>query len=83
VRRSKLTYASLRRGGTLVFVALCVEHFMLSAPLVAALRRGGLSVTTGTVNHPALLDRVLRFGPDAVTTDVPHALRGGVRSRAA
>jgi hypothetical protein len=78
VRRSKLTYASLRRGGTLVFVALCVEHFMLSAPLVAALRRGGLSVTTGTVN-----DRVLRFGPDALTTDVPHALRGGVRSRAA
>jgi len=35
-------------------------------------------VTTGTVN-----DRVLRFGPDALTTDVPHALRGGVRSRAA
>ena len=50
---------------------------------MAALRRGGLSVTTGTVNDRALLDRVLRFGPDAVTTDVPHALRGGVRSRAA
>jgi glycerophosphoryl diester phosphodiesterase len=62
---------------------VCVEHFMLSAPLVAALRSGGLSVTTGTVNDPALLDRVLRFGPDAVTTDAPHALRGSVRSRAA
>ena len=49
-----------------------------AADWYAALRRGGLSVTTGTVN-----DRVLRFGPDAVTTDVPHALRGGVRSRAA
>jgi glycerophosphoryl diester phosphodiesterase len=39
------------------------------------LRRAGLSVTTGTVNDPALLARVLRFGPDAVTTDAPHALR--------
>ena len=62
---------------------VCVEHFMLSAPLVAALRKGGLSVTTGTVNDPALLDRVLRFEPDAVTTDAPHVLRGDVRSRAA
>lgn len=64
-------------------VCVCVEHFVLSGRLVAALRRGGLSVTTGTVNDRALLDRVLHFGPDAVTTDVPHALRGGVRSRAA
>jgi hypothetical protein len=39
-------------------------------------------VTTGTVNDPALLARVLCFGPDAVTTDAPHALRG-VSSRAA
>lgn len=62
---------------------VCVEHFLLSEPLVATLRRGGLSVTTGTVNEPALLDRVLRFGPDAVTTDAPHALRAGVRSQAA
>ena len=62
---------------------VCVEHFLLSAPLVVALRRGGLSVTTGTINEPALLNRVLRFSPDAVTTDAPHALRGAVRSRAA
>lgn len=62
---------------------VCVEHFLLSASLVAALRRGGLSVTTGTVNEPALFDRVLRFAPDAVTTDAPHALRSGVRSEAA
>lgn len=64
---------------------VCVEHFLLSDPLVAALRGGGLSVTTGTVNEPALLDRVLRFAPDAVTTDAPHALRssGNVRSLAA
>lgn len=62
---------------------VCVEHFLLSAPLVATLRAGGLSVTTGTINHPALLDRVLRFGPDAVTTDAPHALREAVRAQAA
>jgi glycerophosphoryl diester phosphodiesterase len=64
---------------------VCVEHFLLSEPLVTTLRRSGLSVTTGTINEPALLDRVLPFGPDAVTTDAPHALRGtgSVRSLAA
>jgi glycerophosphoryl diester phosphodiesterase len=61
---------------------VCVEHFLLSEPLVAALRRGGLSVTTGTVNEPALLDRVVGFGPDAVTTDAPHALRDSRSVRA-
>lgn len=62
---------------------VCVEHFLLSAPLVATLRAGGLSVTTGTINHPALLDRVRPFGLDGVTTDAPHALREAVRSQAA
>jgi glycerophosphoryl diester phosphodiesterase len=54
---------------------VCVEHFLLSHPLVAALRRGGLSVTTGTINDVALLERVAGFGVDAVTTDDPAALR--------
>jgi len=54
---------------------VCVEHFVLSRPLVAALRRGGLSVTTGTVNDAALLRRVTALGVDAVTTDDPAALR--------
>ena len=54
---------------------VCVEHFVLSRALVAALRRGGLSVTTGTVNDAALLSRVAAFGVDAVTTDDPAALR--------
>jgi hypothetical protein len=40
-----------------------VEHFVLSPPLIDALRRGGLSVTTGTLNEPALLDRVCRCAP--------------------
>ncbi len=62
---------------------VCVEHFLLSAPLVDALRGAGLSLTTGTVNDRVLLERVLRFAPDAVTTDAPHALRAGVSSLAA
>jgi hypothetical protein len=54
---------------------VCVEHFLLSAPLMATLRGGGLSVTTGTLNELALLERVLPLRPDAVTSDRPHALR--------
>ena len=54
---------------------VCVEHFLLSAPLMAALRRRGLSVTTGTINEPALLDRILPLRPAAVTSDRPHTLR--------
>ena len=54
---------------------VCVEHFLLTAQLMAALRRGGLSVTTGTLNEPALLERIAPLRPDAVTSDRPHALR--------
>jgi glycerophosphoryl diester phosphodiesterase len=57
---------------------VCVEHFLLSVPLVRTLRGGGLSVTTGTLNERALLDRVLPLRPDAVTSDRPHALRDAV-----
>ena len=59
-------------------LGVCVEHFVLSRPLVAALRCGGLSVTTGTVNDAALLRRVAALGVDAVTTDDPVALRAGL-----
>jgi glycerophosphoryl diester phosphodiesterase len=52
-----------------------VEHFLLSERLVAVMRLAGLSVNTGTVNHPALLARALFFGVDAVCTDRPHELR--------
>ena len=50
------------------------------------LRRGRLSITTGTLNEPALVDRILPLRPDAVTSDRPHALREplvGVPSKAA
>ena len=56
-------------------LGVCVEHFVLSGPLVAALRRGGLSVTTGTVKDVALLRRVAALGIDAVRTDDPATLR--------
>jgi hypothetical protein len=54
---------------------VCVEHFLLSPALMGRLRRGGLSVSTGTINERVLLDRVLPLRPDAVTSDRPHALR--------
>lgn len=62
---------------------VCVEHFLLSPPLMRTLRVGGLSVTTGTLNERALLDRVLPLRPDAVTSDRPHVLRDADASLAA
>jgi glycerophosphoryl diester phosphodiesterase len=54
---------------------VCVEHFLLSRALVATLQAFGLSVTTGTVNHAAMLEPLLPLGLDAVTSDSPHELR--------
>jgi glycerophosphoryl diester phosphodiesterase len=54
---------------------VCVEHFLLSRALVANLRSAGLSVTTGTVNHAAILSPLLPLGLDAITSDSPHELR--------
>jgi hypothetical protein len=53
---------------------VCVEHFLLGQPLVAALRDAGLSVTTGTVNHAAIAERAFAHAPDALTSDRPHEL---------
>ena len=53
---------------------VCVEHFLLSDALVSALRAGGLSVTTGTINDVELACRVARLGVDAITTDRPARL---------
>jgi len=63
-------------------VGACVEHFLLSRPLIAALSRDELSVTTGTVNDAALLRRVAALGVDAVTTDDPAALRARLAAAA-
>ena len=54
---------------------VCVEHFLLSRALVANLQASGLSVTTGTVNHEAILAPFLPLGLDAITSDSPHELR--------
>jgi|SRR5579875_105836 len=53
---------------------VCVEHLLLTRAVIDPLRARGLSVTTGTVNHPALLAPLLELGPDAVTSDRPHEL---------
>jgi glycerophosphoryl diester phosphodiesterase len=56
---------------------ISVEHFLLTERLVRVLRDAGLSLNTGTVNHPEVLSRVLEFAPDAICTDRPHELRAG------
>ena len=60
---------------------VCVEHFLLGQPLVAALRDAGLSVTTGTINHAAVAERALAYAPDAVTSDRPHQLAAELAQR--
>lgn len=57
---------------------VCVEHFLLSPSLVDALKDAGLSVTTGTINHPEMLPLLLGLGLDAITSDVPHELRAAL-----
>ena len=42
------------------------------------LRSAGLSVTTGTINDARLLGPALSLGVDAVTSDLPHELRGAL-----
>jgi glycerophosphoryl diester phosphodiesterase len=54
---------------------VCVEHFLLSRGLADVLRGAGLSVSTGTVNHPDLLARLAPLELDGVCTDRPHELR--------
>jgi glycerophosphoryl diester phosphodiesterase len=54
---------------------VCVEHFLLRREMVARLRLGGLSVSTGTINDVALALRSCNLGVDAITTDRPAALR--------
>jgi hypothetical protein len=55
---------------------VAVEHFLLTERLAAILRLAGLSVSTGTINEPEVLSRVLEIAvPDAVCTDRPGELR--------
>jgi glycerophosphoryl diester phosphodiesterase len=54
---------------------ICVEHFLLRRELVARLKLGGLSVSTGTINDAELAIRSIGLGVDAITTDRPGELR--------
>ncbi len=60
---------------------VCIEHFLLGARIVAALRDAGLSITTGTVNHAAIAERALAHAPDALTSDRPHELAAELAMR--
>jgi glycerophosphoryl diester phosphodiesterase len=73
--------ALARWAANAALCGVCVEHFLLSRPLVAALRDAGLSVTTGTVNHAAVAERALAYAPDALTTDRPHELAAELAER--
>jgi glycerophosphoryl diester phosphodiesterase len=66
--------ALARWAANVALCGVCVEHFLLSQPLVAALRDAGLGVSTGTVNHAAVAERALAYAPDALTTDRSHQL---------
>ena len=57
---------------------VCVEHFLLTSALAETPRAAGLSVTIGTVNHAALLARLLPLVLDAITSDSPHELRAAL-----
>jgi glycerophosphoryl diester phosphodiesterase len=70
-----------RWAADLALRGVCVEHFLLGQPLVAALRDAGLSVTTGTVNHATIAERALAHSPDALTTDRPHQLAAELAER--
>jgi glycerophosphoryl diester phosphodiesterase len=61
---------------------ISVEHFLLTKRLAGVLREAGLSLSTGTVNRPELLSRVLEFAPDAIGTDRPHELRADAETLA-
>ena len=60
---------------------VCVEHFLVTPAVVQPLRAAGLSVTTGTVNHGALLALLLPLELDAITTDAPHELHAELSGR--
>jgi len=63
---------AIRRG----VAGVSVEHFLLTPRLASIMRLAGLSVSTGTVNDPRLLSRVVALAaPDAVGTDRPGELR--------
>jgi glycerophosphoryl diester phosphodiesterase len=60
-----------------------IEHFLLAPQQIEPLLARGLSVTTGTINHAAMIEPLLGLGIDAVTSDRPHELRAELLARRA
>jgi glycerophosphoryl diester phosphodiesterase len=58
-----------------------IEHFLLHEGLVELFRSHGISVTSGTVNRPELLERLVPLDVDGVTTDRPHEVRAELLAR--
>ncbi len=48
-----------------------LHYGMLSPELIAELRRRGITVWTWTVNDPVVIDALLRWGVEGITTDRP------------
>jgi glycerophosphoryl diester phosphodiesterase len=53
---------------------ISVEHYLLTERIMRPMRLAGLGVSTGTVNEPELLERVLPLRVDSICTDRPHAI---------
>ena len=53
---------------------ISIEHFLLTERIVRPMRLAGLGVSTGTVNEPELLERVLPLDVVSICTDRPHAI---------
>jgi glycerophosphoryl diester phosphodiesterase len=54
---------------------LVLEARYFAEEVIDVCHEAGVSVASGLVNDVALLERVLQFAPDAVTSDDPHGLR--------
>ena len=51
-----------------------LHYDMLSREVIAELHRRGLTVWAWTVNDPLVVDALLRWGVDSITTDRPDVV---------
>jgi glycerophosphoryl diester phosphodiesterase len=58
-----------------------LNYQMLSPELIAALKRRGLTVWCWTVNNSLVMDALMRWGIDGITTDYPEKALGLIRDK--